>query len=89
MSPWKSGCFSAFERGDILKNSAILQLKKMGPFADDVYTSKLSVPEIIRRAVLEERSPFFYLSSFGVNKQKSPCVAEGEEKARYPQGLDD
>ena len=23
-----------------------------------------------------------------VNKYKSPCGAEGEEKARYPQGLD-
>jgi len=29
---WKSGCFSAPERGGFLKNSGILQLEKMGPF---------------------------------------------------------
>jgi len=29
---WKSGCFSAPERGGFLKISGILQLIKMGPF---------------------------------------------------------
>jgi hypothetical protein len=35
----------------------------------------------------EVRSPFFFPLSFAANKQKSPCGAEGEEKARFPQGL--
>ncbi len=29
---WKSGCFPAFERGDFLNNSGILQLAKLGLF---------------------------------------------------------
>jgi hypothetical protein len=29
---WKSGCFSAPERGDFSKNYGILELLKMGPF---------------------------------------------------------
>jgi len=29
---WKSGCFSAPERGNFLKNSGVLELTKMGPF---------------------------------------------------------
>ena len=37
----------------------------------------------------EVRSPFFFPLSITVNKYKSPCGAEGEEKARYPQGRGD
>jgi hypothetical protein len=32
---------------------------------------------------------FWRDASFLPIGRKSPCVAEGEEKARYPQGLDD
>jgi hypothetical protein len=35
----------------------------------------------------EVRSPFFFPLSFAPNKYKSPCGAEGEEKARFPQEL--
>jgi hypothetical protein len=44
---------------------------------------------MIRRAHLEECSPFFFPLSFTVNKYKNPCGAEGEKLASEPQGLED
>jgi len=34
---WKSGCFSASERGDFLKNYGILQNVKIGLFLGDIF----------------------------------------------------
>jgi hypothetical protein len=44
---------------------------------------------MIRRAHLEERSPFFFPLSLVVNKYKNPCGAEGEKLGSESQGLED
>ena len=48
--------------------------------ADGVFTSKLSVPEIIRRAGAEERSPFFTSASLAVTLFLLLTTTSGQTK---------